>query len=487
MGGLMSSQLLQQVGAAVCNTNGDGSTPKCCNIIIPTLDPVVTTEVTETTCDTGTIPGAIGRLEKLEVFRLPRQTYPAGFSGTLPIEIFSLVNLRSIDIGSSNPASSSSSGLVQISGSLPAALGQLIKLTTLSIRYVNLQGTVPKDIGLLKNLNMLMLSGVSGSLPNEIGALTKLVDLVMSATKLSGTLPPGLYHLVNLKTFRMQGTEQKISGTLSGGIGKLKDLEVFGDDGISAGGDPPFGSLSGTLPIEFFSLVKLRAIYIGAPTSPLGATLKISGTLSGALGQLIELTYLAIRTSLLLGTIPKEIGLLTNLGLLDFAGSNLVSGSLPNEIAALVKLTTLAINGRNDDAQPAALSGTLPINFGHLVSLNKFFMLLTKMSGTVPTFEPGFNRFVNFQPPPGGPGDFSFSLRFTKSCQPGSVSNVHRLSRTGSSQNFYRFLCAKCDYGKFIQKGECVPCVGNTYSDVIGFTGTTCKVCGTLADRDNER
>ena len=241
MGGLMSSQLLQQVGAAVCNTNGDGSTPKCCNIIIPTLDPATTTKLQDTTscpyapacpscipprpesppcalatCNAGTFAG-IERLTNLEVLgvsNLDNGGAPpfSKLSGKLPLAFFSLVKLRAIVFGR---LWSHVTTNMEISGTLPGAFGQLTKLTYLEITNSKLSGSIPKEIGLLTNLRCMDWAynkHISGTLP-ELSGLVKLTNLsVQKLSALSGTLPPGYGSLVSLKMLAMSGTQ--ISGTI---------------------------------------------------------------------------------------------------------------------------------------------------------------------------------------------------------------------------------------------------------------------------------
>ena len=157
------------------------------------------------------------------------------------------------------------------------------------------------------------------------------------------------------------------------------------------------------------------------------------------------------------------------------SSNKLISGSLP-ELSGLVKLTRLTVSGMS------ALSGTLPPGFGSLTRLVTLLMIGTKISGTVPAFEPGFVRRMNIMPTPGIPGQLGKLVRFDE-CQSGSVSNVHEYSRnTLLTWAPYKFLCAKCDVGKFVQNNECVPCDAGRVSNVIGLVENECTACGTLMD-----
>ena len=78
----------------------------------------------------------------------------------------------------------------------------------------------------------------------------------------------------------------------------------------------------------------------------------------------------------LTGTIPTEIGNLTNLSNLDF-GDNHLTGSVPSEIGNLTNLKSILI-------QENRLSGTIPEAIGNLPLLGKSVYLLRLMC-VVPT------------------------------------------------------------------------------------------------------
>ena len=86
------------------------------------------------------------------------------------------------------------------------------------------------------------------------------------------------------------------------------------------------------------------------------------------MGLLTGLKTLAIRYSReVRGTLPTEIGLLTNLETLDFAVNSL-TGTLPVEYSQLTKLEYLDFMANTE------ISGTLPSEYGNLVNLSKFLL-----------------------------------------------------------------------------------------------------------------
>ena len=78
-----------------------------------------------------------------------------------------------------------------LSGSLPAKLGNLVNLTHLYLHQNALSGAIPPELGNLVNLTHLYLyqNALSGSLPVELGNLVNLTHLYLYQNALSGSLP----------------------------------------------------------------------------------------------------------------------------------------------------------------------------------------------------------------------------------------------------------------------------------------------------------
>ena len=94
-------------------------------------------------------------------------------------EYYSL-QTTSLDLGSN-----------QLTGEIPAEIGELTNLTGLLLYDNELTGVIPSEIGNLTNLIYLMLSSneLSGSIPPEIGNLANLQGLNLHSNQLSGLIP----------------------------------------------------------------------------------------------------------------------------------------------------------------------------------------------------------------------------------------------------------------------------------------------------------
>jgi hypothetical protein len=105
------------------------------------------------------------------------------------------------------------------------------------------------------------------------------------------------------------------------------------------------------------------------------ATPNFSGTIPTQLGLLSNLTSLYIAQAAVTGTLPTEIGRLTKLNILSIVGTK-VTGTIPTEYSRLTNLTFLAL-------QQNKLDGTIP-DFSPLPGLGYVTLGSNQLRGTIP-------------------------------------------------------------------------------------------------------
>jgi Leucine-rich repeat (LRR) protein len=127
-------------------------------------------------------------------------------------------------------------------------------------------------------------------------------------------------------------------------------------------------NLSGTIPPEIGNLTELR--YIDLETN------NLSGPIPAEIGNLRNLILLALDNNPLTGSIPKEIGNLTNLKELRLTYTQL-TGSIPTEIGKLTNLFVLYLAS-------SKFSGTIPKEIGSLTSLGSLWLGQNQFTGTIP-------------------------------------------------------------------------------------------------------
>ncbi|PXY41171.1 hypothetical protein DMB65_09460 [Flavobacterium cheongpyeongense] len=292
----------------------------------------------------GTIPAEIGLLTKLTSLQL----HTNQLSGTIPAEIGLLTKLTSLQLHTN-----------QLSGTIPAEIGQLTLLQTLHLHTNQLTGTIPAEIGQLTKLTSLQLhiNKLSGTIPAEIGQLTSLTSLLLYNNQLTGTIPAVIGQLTKLTSLQLH--INKLSGTIPPVIGQLTQLKTFYLNN---------NQLSGTIPTSIGQLTNLTILYLH--------TNQLSGTIPTSIGNLTQLNTLHLHTNQLSGAIPAEIGLLTKLTSLQLQ-VNKLSGTIPNSIGQLTKLTELYLHTNQ-------LSGTIPFQIGQLTQLQLLYLQQNQLSGPIP-------------------------------------------------------------------------------------------------------
>jgi hypothetical protein len=115
----------------------------------------------------------------------------------------------------------------------------------------------------------------------------------------------------------------------------------------------PTGYLSGTIPTELGKLTNLWNLRLWNN--------RLSGPIPSELGQLTTLQYLDLSLNLLTGRISTEMGCLTQMAWLDFS-VNRLSGRIPLELGNFSNLMFL-------DLSSNGLTGNVPQTFGNLTNL----------------------------------------------------------------------------------------------------------------------
>jgi hypothetical protein len=129
-------------------------------------------------------------------------------------------------------------------------------------------------------------------------------------------------------------------------------------------------SLIGQLPWELVLLTDLKTIDLGWNTL-------IGSIPRTKLGQLVSLEYLDISSNDLTGTIPTELGQLVSLEYLDIS-SNDLTGTIPTELGRMLSWKHLWIDSN-------LLTGTIPTELGQLLSLEWLVIRGNQLTGTIPT------------------------------------------------------------------------------------------------------
>ncbi len=116
--------------------------------------------------------------------------------------------------------------------------------------------------------------------------------------------------------------------------------------------------LTGTIPPELGNLTNLEGLYLGSN--------QLTGEIPLELGSLANLEWLSLKQNQVTGTIPPELGKLSNLTRLNIFGNQL-TGTIPPELVKLSNLTFLDLQGNQ-------LVGAIPPELGNLAGLEKLYL-----------------------------------------------------------------------------------------------------------------
>ncbi|KAB1226913.1 Tyrosine-sulfated glycopeptide receptor 1 [Morella rubra] len=324
----------------------------------------------------GQIPSKLGGCSKLEVFRVGFNS----LSGPLPPDIYSATRLKEIYLPANNL-----SGVIS---------NDIVNLT----RLVNLE---------------LYRNNIGGKLPGNIGKLSQLEHLILHKNSFIGALPPSLMNCTNLIELKLALNffEGEISTLNFSGLSQLAVLDLEAND------------FTGNFPASLYSCKFLRAIQL--------SNNRLEGEIRTDVVQLKFLTLLSLTESKLTnitkaikilmhslvsqqpldntcldlpshvsdsvreynspfklgrvislvnnslsGSIPIEIGHLKQLQLLDLSYNNL-SGKIPYQIVELTNLEILDLSANQ-------LIGEIPASLANLHFLNKFRIASNKLYGPIP-------------------------------------------------------------------------------------------------------
>ena len=221
------------------------------------------------------------------------------------------------------------------------------RVTRLSLYDNELSGSIPASLGDLTDLQRLSLSSneLSGSIPASLGDLTNLKDLGLGGNELSGSIPASLGDLTNLAT--PVSWPHPIIGFDSRLVGRPHQPEIR----LSL----PYNELSGSIPASLGNLTNLLSLSLGVN--------QLSGSIPASLGDLTNLqrpvallgnrvigfdsrlvgqphqprTTCLFTTTSYRARFPPSLGNLTNLQDLDL-GDNELSGSIPPSLGDLTNL-----------------------------------------------------------------------------------------------------------------------------------------------------
>ena len=291
--------------------------------------------------------------------------------GTIPPEIGNLKDLMILDLAENF-----------LSGSIPSELMKLDKLGRLELSNNLLSGSIPPELGLTSRIWSLSLNNnqLTGQIPAEIGQARSLWILSLSGNQLSGPIPGELGSLYQLT--RLSLSSNPLSGNLPPELGKLYNLGSLSIEDTL---------ITGPIPAEFAKMRKLSHVWL--------RNNQLSGSIPPEIGSMEQLRVLRLENNKLSGSLPPE---LKNSGLWDLIlTNNQISGEIPPELGEMCCLEYLVL-GNNQlsgeipdtlfnapitilDLSNNELTGSIPASIGNRGYLRYLYLSDNQFTGIIPT------------------------------------------------------------------------------------------------------
>lgn len=287
------------------------------------------------------LPAAIGNLKALNTISIGN----CGFTGQIPAAFLALPQLKSLSFLNE-----------QISGTIPDLSGAP-KLETLSIRgCTSLNGPLPASFGNLPLKTLYLADMNLAAIPDTIGSMVNLTSVSLAGSAWSSTVPAGIWTLPKLSTLYINGP---FIGSLPASV-SLPQISSFTIQRTS---------LSGSIPSGFPSTVNDISFYVNP---------NMNGTLPADLGSATSLTDLQVYGSpLIYGGVPSSWSNLSNMRkiLLSFCGFN---GTLPTDLFA--RMTRL----KSIDVSVNSFTGPFPSGgFSGLTALDTITAVSNRFTGSL--------------------------------------------------------------------------------------------------------
>ncbi|TGG90815.1 MAG: hypothetical protein ERJ67_08755 [Aphanocapsa feldmannii 277cV] len=246
----------------------------------------------------------------------------------------------------------------QLTGSIPAALGNLNNLTELDLASNKLRGSIPTALGNLSNLKKLDLSNSKSA--KEIARIDKDIARTSKNIQLHNEIQRGIGELGSLLGIEDEDNTSKQS------LKEGKDYEKMAKYYEQLATN--INILTGPIPTVLGNLNNLTELNLGGN--------ELTGPIPPALGNLTNLRELNLYDNQLSGRIPAALGNLTNLRLLDLS-DNQLSGRIPPALGNLTKLARLYLNDNQ-------LTGRIPAALGNLNNLKSLNLSYNQLTGRIP-------------------------------------------------------------------------------------------------------
>ncbi|XP_059628716.1 probable LRR receptor-like serine/threonine-protein kinase At3g47570 [Cornus florida] len=298
-----------------------------------------------------------------------------------------------------------------LEGTIPPHMGNMSFLISLDLSNNTFSGHLPDELVHLRRLKSMDLrfNKFSGELPSWLGALSELKELNLGNNSFTGTIPPSLSNMSRLEILNVQYSE--LTGSLPLTIFNISSLQIIAFTHSGMSGNLPMdlchrlpnlqglhlsqNQLHGQLPSSLFQCSELQVLSLsfnkfsgpiprGIPNSTLLKTLllgynNLKGEIPQEIGNLLNLERLSMLSANLNGVIPSSIFNITSLKVIHLRDNNLIGVGSYNSPLIISHELTLHFNVLSH-----GLPGVIPQEVGNLHELEIIFLELNSLTGLIP-------------------------------------------------------------------------------------------------------
>ena len=235
---------------------------------------------------------------------------------------------------------------------------------TITARSGSAQGTAEITVGPNPDRAALVALYEATDGPNWVNSDNWLTDAPLGNWYGVDTDRHGRVIRVSLRGYWNSQAKEQVNHGLSGPIPpELGDLSNLTELALQ------FNALTGPIPPELGDLTNLQDLFLFHN--------QLSGSIPPELSNLTNLQSLQLWANRLTGSIPPQIGDLTNLRVLDLGGNPNMTGDIPSELGGLANLTVLSLEGNT-------LTGPIPPQLGQLSQLEDLTVHWNQLRGPIP-------------------------------------------------------------------------------------------------------
>ncbi|KAH0692673.1 hypothetical protein KY290_020798 [Solanum tuberosum] len=300
----------------------------------------------------GEIPLFITNASKLETLSLARSF----LTGTIPTNLGNLRELRNLFLYDNQLTNEPTERELRFFNSL----ADCWMLRYISVGSNPLNSVLPNSIGNLSSTIEYIYIGdahINGPIPTSIGNMSGLTSLVFNENNLMGSIPPEIGKLKLLQGLYL--LNNKLQGHIPETVCHLSNLVQLYLDG---------NELSGLIPECLGNLSMLQHLYLDSN--------KFSSKFSLSLWNMSGLLYLDVSQNSIEGEVPSDIGGLKAIVELHLS-NNHFSGMISTRFGELQNLQYLDLSNNS-------FFGQIPLSFANLINLEFLNLSLNALSGSIP-------------------------------------------------------------------------------------------------------